>query len=293
MAEVILAEKQGPGGFQLPVALKRILPHLDDDPTCVAMFLDEARIAAQLLHPHVVRIYDVEAYQGSYYLVMEFMDGPTLRTLIAAAAGRGTLLPLPVVAALATAVLSALEYAHQRRDRQDRPLGLVHRDVKPGNILLSRQGEVKLADFGIARAELRLAQSQPGMVRGSPAYMAPEQVRGDAVSPAADLYSAAAVIYELLTGQRAFSGPVRTPPPPPSEVNPALPTGLDAFFARALQERPEDRFSSAREMSDAFLAAIHPVVPATAPELATYVEVLVPPGSELDSSTGVRSRPPG
>ncbi|HVS63888.1 MAG TPA: protein kinase [Thermoanaerobaculia bacterium] len=177
-AEVYLAEERGPGGFELRLAVKRLLPHVAEDRESVKMFLDEARIAARLQHPHIVRILDIQEHEGDYWLAMELMDGPHLGQLIRSARSRGAVVPLPVVTRIARSVLGALAFAHQATGEGDAALNVVHRDVKPRNILTNRAGEVKLADFGIARAELRLFRTRTGVVRGTPAYMAPEQRRG-------------------------------------------------------------------------------------------------------------------
>jgi len=279
MAEVFLAAKQGPGGFELLVALKRMLPHLSDDPDCVAMFLDEARIAAQLSHPNIVRILDIESLQGRYFLAMEYVDGPTLAALLRAAGQTGKALPLAVGAAIAVAMLRALQAAHTRGDRQGRPLHLVHRDVKPGNLLLSRQGEVKLGDFGIARAEFRLYSTEPGQARGTRPYMAPEIWDGR-VGAAADLFSAGAVIYEMVTGEVAFPrGTEALRSDPPAALGRDLPKGLRSFFDTALAGDPSVRFASAEAMREAFLEAIGPVEPAPPEAVAEAVRELCPPRS--------------
>jgi serine/threonine-protein kinase len=278
MAEVFLAEKRGPGGFELRVALKRMLPHLGDDPDFVAMFLDEARIAAQLSHPNIVRILDIESLQGRYFIAMEYVDGPTLARLLrtAARSGDGGTLPLDVSAAIAGGMLRALQYAHTLEDHQGRPMRLVHRDVKPGNLMIGGQGEVKLGDFGIARAEFRLFSTEPGRAKGTVPYMAPELWRGQ-VTPAADLFAAGAVIYEMVTGAQAFPrGASHDRLLPATERDRRLPAALDAFLERALDLDPERRFASAAAMREAFLAAIAPVTPAPAEAVARTALTLCP-----------------
>ena len=277
MAEVFLAEKQGPGGFELRVALKRMLPHLGDDRDCVAMFLDEARIAAKLSHPNVVRIYDIESLQGRYFIAMEYVDGATLADLIRVARQQGGVLPLGVSAAVTVSMLRALRYAHALKDRHGRRLRLVHRDVKPGNLLVSRQGEVKLGDFGIARAEFRLYRTEPGHARGTLPYMAPELWHGQ-VAPAADLFSAGAVIYEMVTGEVAFpEGAAASPFVPPTDRRPELPSGLDTFLERALAREPASRFATAEAMGEAFLRSIAPIVPGSGRAVAEVVDASIPP----------------
>jgi serine/threonine protein kinase len=286
MAEVYLADKRGLGGFELRVAVKRILPHLNQDAATVAMFLDEARIAAKLHHPHIVQVFDVEKHQESYMLAMELMDGPALLDLLRICVGRGTLLPLPFTVAVTQALLSALEYVHNRKDNNGNTLGLVHRDVKPGNILTTREGEIKLTDFGVARAASRLYQTQPGLVRGTPAYMSPEQRLQEDTGCRSDLYSAGAVIYEMLTAHLPYSKPSHQQRfLPPSRWVSSLPPAMDDFCQRSLAKSASARFASAREMFTAFQAAIM-TPPASREELVAVIEE----HSSQDCSTTIALR---
>lgn len=289
MAEVFLAEKRGPGGFERRLALKRILPHLASDPAAVTSFLDEARIAAQLHHPNIVQVHDIEVFDETYYLAMELMDGPSLQQILRRVGAMEDGLPLPVVASFAVALLSALAHAHDRKDVRDQPLRIVHRDVKPGNVLTSRHGEIKLGDFGIAKAESRLHQTAPGLAPGTPAYMAPEIQSGSAdASAASDLFSAGIVLLEMLTLRRPrrVNGQARHPTLPDSLVADRR-RRLDGFFRRALAEAPQDRFTDAQSMQVAFLSALgaHPADVAAVAELITAVEPEPPqPDSgELDA----------
>lgn len=214
MAEVHLASQLGPGGFERRVALKHPLPHLAEDAESVAMFLDEARISAQLSHRNIVSVYEVDQHEGRYFIAMEYVDGQSLRALIKRSWELQRPVPLPVAGAIAREALAALAYAHDAPGPDGRPLQLVHRDVTPANILVTIRGEVKLMDFGIARAAERLAATRTGSVKGTLAFMSPEQARGQPVDRRADLYSFAATLYELLTLKRAFPDEpraVRTP----------------------------------------------------------------------------------
>jgi|GEM_PF-4599287 len=280
MAEVFLAEKLGPGGFYRQVALKRMLPHLSEDPSCVAMFLDEARIAAHLRHPNIVTIYDIEQFDGVYCLAMEYLDGPCLRTLLRAT--RPEEWSLALVAAIGDAVLAALDHAHASMDRRGRRTGLVHRDIKPGNILLSRLGEIKLGDFGIARAELRLHQTQPGMVRGTPAYMAPEQRDAGQVDARTDLWSLAAVLFQTISGRRPRVDGPGADPAGDAELSPPL----AAFFVRALAWDPDDRFADADAMRHALRRALSPVRAAPREKVAAWMEDTLPVGPETAHADG-------
>ena len=205
MAEVFLAKTDGPMGFEKHLVIKRILPHLAEDPQFVEMFLGEAKLAAQLNHPNLVQLFDFGEAEGSYFIAMEFIDGPTLRLLLARARDLRAAPTFALSARIVSLAAEGLAYAHDFRDQiTDEPLGLVHRDVSPDNILVGRSGAVKLVDFGIAKARGQTHHTQAGTVKGKVAYMAPEQLRGEALDRRVDLYSLGVVLYELCTGRMPF-----------------------------------------------------------------------------------------
>ncbi|HET6984718.1 MAG TPA: protein kinase [Myxococcaceae bacterium] len=205
MAEVFLAKTDGPMGFEKHLVIKRILPHLAEDPQFVEMFLGEAKLAAQLNHPNLVQLFDFGEAEGSYFIAMEFIDGPTLRLLLARARDLRAPPSFAISARIVSLAAEGLAYAHDFRDQlTDEPLGLVHRDVSPDNILVGRSGAVKLVDFGIAKARGQTHHTQAGTVKGKVAYMAPEQLRGEALDRRVDLYSLGVVLYELCTGRMPF-----------------------------------------------------------------------------------------
>src|SRR5882672_9244169 len=206
MAEVYVARRMGPRGFQKTVALKRILPQLARDPDYVAMFVDEARVCANLSHPNIVQVFDFGEQDEELYMAMEYVDGTTGARLIRAAAARGEELPLEVSLHVALSVLRGLEYAHAARDRKGRPLNLVHRDVSPGNVLIDRSGAVKLTDFGIARASDFERRTDQGQLKGKLGYMSPEQVTGRELDARSDLFTVGIVLAELCTLRPLFSG---------------------------------------------------------------------------------------
>ena len=180
MAEVFLAKTDGPMGFEKHLVIKRILPHLAEDPQFVDMFLAEAKLAAQLNHPNLVQLFDFGEAEGSYFIAMEYIDGPTLRLLLSRARDLRIPITLGLAARIVSSAAEGLAYAHDFRDHvTDEPLHLVHRDVSPDNILVSRSGGVKLVDFGIAKARGQSHHTQAGTVKGKVAYMAPEQLRGE------------------------------------------------------------------------------------------------------------------
>lgn len=206
MAEVYLARREGPFGFQKTVALKRILPQLTCDTDFVSMFIDEARVCARLTHPNIVQVFDFGEHEGELYMAMEYVEGTTGAKLIRAAVARGEVIPLEVVLHLGLSILRALDYAHHRVDEEGQPLRLVHRDVSPGNLLIDRNGAVKLTDFGIARAAEFERRTDAGQLKGKLGYMSPEQVTGEELDGRSDLFTAAIVLAELITLRPLFAG---------------------------------------------------------------------------------------
>ncbi|MCC7069815.1 MAG: cyclic nucleotide-binding domain-containing protein [Deltaproteobacteria bacterium] len=269
MAEVLLARSASLGGVSRTCVIKRILPQYSRDLQFVSMFIDEARITIALEHPNIVRLFDFGQHEGAYFMAMEYVDGTDLASLMRAHLRAGRALPVEVAVFIARELLAGLHHAHLLLDHNGRPLGIVHRDVSPQNVLLSSAGEVKLTDFGIAAARNKLTQTSTGTVLGKAAYMAPEQACGDKVDFRADLWSVGVVLYESLLGDRLFAAenPLATvqrvmgaPIEAPSARHPELPKELDAVVLRALQRKRDERYASAREMSDALSAYLlaHP-----------------------------------
>lgn len=207
MAEVYLARRAGPHGFQKVVAVKRILPQLAQDVDFVAMFVDEARVCARLAHPNIVQVFDFGEHDGELYMAMEYVDGTTAARLVRAAASRGEEVPLEAALYIALGVLRGLDYAHNARDDEGKPLDLVHRDVSPGNVLIDRSGAVKLTDFGIARAAEIERRTDAGQLKGKLGYMSPEQVVGRELDARSDLFTVGIVLAELVMLRPLFSGP--------------------------------------------------------------------------------------
>jgi serine/threonine-protein kinase len=207
MAEIYIARREGPHGFSKRIALKRILPQLAADPEFVAMFIDEARLCAQLTHPNLVQVFDFGEEAGELYMAMELVEGTTAAKVARAAAARGEPVPTEVALQIALSVGRGLAHAHEASDDEGRPLGLIHRDVSPGNILISGSGAVKLGDFGIARAAEFERRTDQGQLKGKLGYMSPEQVTGRELDPKSDQFTAAIVLAELLTARPLFSGP--------------------------------------------------------------------------------------
>jgi len=266
MAEVWKARMRGVEGFQKTVAIKKILGHMTDNSEFVGMFIDEAKLAAQLSHPNIVHIYDLGKIGRDYYIAMEFVDGKDLRSLMNAGRRKGVRMPLGLALFIAARLASALDYAHRKRDFDDHEMGLVHRDVSPQNVLLSLEGDVKLCDFGIAKAVSKAGQTQMGALKGKLQYMSPEQAWGRAVDARSDLFSLGAVLYEMLTGERLFTGDteisvlesvrqgqIRST----RQTDPSIPVEVDEIVARALAYDPQSRFASAGEMKHRIESVLH------------------------------------
>jgi serine/threonine-protein kinase len=257
MAEIFLATQLGREGFQKPVILKRIHSTIYADPQFRNMFIDEAHISMGLSHSNIVQILDLGVSAGRYFLVMEVVDGWDLGRVIFRAAQAGTALPRDLGLHITGETCRALAYAHGKTDPEGQLLGIVHRDVSPQNILVSEQGEVKLTDFGIAKAMGKREQTGTGVVKGKIAFMSPEQALGKAVDARSDLFAVGVVLYQLMTGVRPFEGPTdletllrvqRGDFKPPHVVAPDLPPHVCAIISRAMQLDPDMRYQSAEEM---------------------------------------------
>jgi serine/threonine protein kinase len=258
MAEIFLALQQGEQGFQKPVVLKRILPTLAADPKFVRMFVDEAHIASTLNHSNLVQVLDLGKAGGQYFLVLEFVDGWSLEQIRRRAQQAKLKLSLPLALYVVGALCRGLAYVHTR-ERQGKPLGIIHRDVTPQNVLISQHGEVKLADFGIAKAVDKSEKSATGIIKGKFAYMSPEQSQARPLDARSDLFSVGTVLYLLTTGRKPFDGPTdadvlmqvrRARPEKPSTLVKDLNPDVERFINRALRADPAKRWQSAEQMAD-------------------------------------------
>jgi serine/threonine protein kinase len=265
MATVHYGRMVGAVGFSRTVAIKCLHPQFAKDADFVSMFLDEARLAARIQHPNVVQTLDVVALEGELFIVMEYIRGDALARLSRAARRSGELIPPRVTATIISGLLHGLHAAHEASDEHGRPLGIVHRDVSPQNVLVGTDGVSRVLDFGVAKAAGRLSSTREGQLKGKFAYMAPEQVRGETIDRRCDIYAAAVILWETLTGRRMISGEneaivlsrvLEGQRTRPTELNPNLSKAVDVVTLRGLEMDPAKRYATAREMAIALERAI-------------------------------------
>jgi serine/threonine protein kinase len=260
MAEVFRARSVGRDGFSKEVCIKRILPGFCQEQDFVRMFIDEATLVARLQHANIVQIFDFDQVDGAYYIAMEFVNGRDLRNVIRLATQHQFPLGPFRSAVIAAEVCKGLHYAHQKDG-----IGLVHRDVSPHNVLLSHDGDVKVMDFGIAKAADRITRTSTGIIKGKIAYMAPEQAAAAVLDHRVDQFATGLVLFEMLTGRRAFDGPdamalrraLSGEVEPPSLVSKEVPPELDEIFLRATRRNPEDRYPDMRAFERALLQFVY------------------------------------
>ena len=295
MAQVYKARMLGMEGFQKTVAIKRILPHLTSNEEFVKMFVDEAKLAAQLNHPNIIHIYDLGKISRSHYIAMEFIEGRDLRSILDRCRERGVEFPVPVALHVTHLLAGALDYAHKKRDFENRDLGLVHRDVSPQNVLISAEGEIKLCDFGIAKAASKASHTRAGALKGKLQYMSPEQAWGKDIDHRSDVFSLGLVLHEMLTAKKVFSGDselsileqVRNPEvSPPSTVVPTIAADIDAIVLKALEAQRADRYQSARDFQRDCEAALKRY--GWEPDTAALVTFI----GELESGEPITDYPP-
>jgi serine/threonine-protein kinase len=291
MGEVFLARQVGIPGFERLVILKSLLPELAEQQGFVDAFLDEARVAATLNHPNIVAIYEVGLWNGVYFIAMEHIHGVDLARLMTAALRAGDRIPLPVVACMVRDAALGLQHAHDAKDVQGRPLGIVHRDISPQNIMVRGDGVTKVVDFGIAKAGNRASRTRTGVVKGKVAYMPPEQLRGEDVDARADQFALGVVLWEMCTARRLFKANsdlelveqiLRNPIPPISQYVPHAPLDLVAVAERMLDRDVEARFASCGDVAAALRDYLETVSRQVgAPQVAECVQKIA--GQELDA----------
>jgi eukaryotic-like serine/threonine-protein kinase len=259
MAEVFIAKAFGVEGFERFLAIKKILPTMAEDQAFITMFIDEARVSVQLNHANIVHIHELGKYEETYYIAMEYVAGRDLRTILERYRRRKEIMPTAQAVYVASKMCEGLDYAHRKKDARGQDLAIIHRDVSPQNILISYEGEVKVIDFGIAKAANRAQKTQAGILKGKFGYMSPEQVRGMEIDRRSDIFAVGVILYEMLTGEKLFVGEsdfstlekVRNAEVPPARhFNPNIPVGLEKVVLKALAREPEDRYQWASDLQE-------------------------------------------
>jgi serine/threonine protein kinase len=302
MAEIYKATLYGVSGFEKPMVVKQILPQYARNAEFIKMFIDEAKIAVSLSHGNIIPVYELGRIDGVYFIAMEFVSGKNLAQIMEEAHTRD--LPLSVEHAIFIAIemSKGLDYAHRRADDQGEPLGVVHRDISPSNVLVTMAGEVKIADFGIAKATDKLGVTEAGVVKGSYGYMSPEQIQGLEVDHRTDIFSSGILLHEMVTGRRLFEGSDAAMVERikeaivtlPSVISPRAPVELDPVILQALAKDPKDRFQDANEFQLALSRILFSIgAGATSATLAQYMRQLFPPSKTPRSEeVVVDAKPP-
>jgi len=272
MAEIFLARGTSTTGVERYVVLKRILRDRANDTQLVKMFLDEARLAAQLQHPNIAQVYDIGKLGDSYFFTMEYVHGETVRGLLHRARSLRREIPSNVILTVMAGAAAGLHHAHERLGHDGKPLGIVHRDVSPSNLMVSYEGSVKVVDFGVAKAENRAQETRSGTVKGKIAYLSPEQCKGGSLDRRSDLFSLGIVFWEMLTVERLYkrnsdfenmTAIVTEDPVPPSARRPGIAPDLDRIVLKLLAKDPDHRYQTADELVEALEEA--------APRLGTMI----------------------
>ena len=299
MAEVFVGEATSVQGFKKRVAIKRVLPHLAQNKNFMAMFLDEARLGARLNHANIVTVFDIGAADNTYFIVMEFIDGTNLKSIMEALRKQGRRFRVKEAVYLGMEACRGLSYAHELADDHGEMLHIVHRDVSPPNILLSRRGEVKVTDFGLAKAATQLETTDPGVVKGKFSYLSPEAAQGETVDARADVFAMGIVLWEMLAGRRLFLGESdyqtvklvqKAEIPSLRRFNPDVDVAFEKLLGRALTRSPDDRYESARELGDALAGYLFSrQLKVTSYDLAALVKSCL---AEVRKSSPAQIQPP-
>lgn len=259
MAEVFRAESEGLQGFRKQVAIKRVLPHLSSKKKFISMFLDEARLSAQLSHSNCVQVFDIGVGDNAFFIVMEFVDGANLKSIVEHIKKTGRDFPVEAAVYISLELCKGLSYAHELTDPNGVPLHIVHRDMSPPNVLITKNGEVKIVDFGLAKANSQLEKSEPGIIKGKFSYLSPEAAMGQEVDARTDVFAVGIILWELLAGQRLFLGDTdfqtvkrvqAANVPAISGINKKVPQDLEKIINRALARDPSQRYATARELGN-------------------------------------------
>ncbi|MBL8682340.1 MAG: serine/threonine protein kinase [Myxococcales bacterium] len=258
MAEVFRGEAESLAGFKKAVAIKRVLPHLAQNDKFIRMFLDEARLCARLNHANIVQVFDIGHVENTYFIVMEFVDGVNLKAIIEYLRNRGQGVPIPVAVYLSMQICNGLQYAHELQDSDGSTLGIVHRDMSPPNVLVSKRGEVKIVDFGLAKATTQLEKSEQGMVKGKFGYLAPETALGQEVDAQVDVFAVGIMLWEMIANKRLFLADSdwatvqlvqKAQIPSLRKFNAEVPPDLEAVINKSLAKDKNERYRTAEALA--------------------------------------------
>jgi serine/threonine-protein kinase len=257
MAEVFRAESEGLQGFKKQVAIKRVLPHLSEKKKFISMFLDEARLSAALSHSNCVQVFDIGVGDNAYFIVMEFVDGANLKSIGESIRKQGREFPVSAAVFICAEICKGLSYAHEMKDANGVPQHIVHRDMSPPNVLVTKYGEVKIVDFGLAKASTQLEKSEPGIIKGKFSYLSPEAAQGQDVDARTDIFAVGIMLWEMLSAQRLFLGETdyqtvrkvqQAVVPPITQINPKVSPELERVIAKALARDQNQRYQTARDL---------------------------------------------
>ncbi|MEZ4220530.1 MAG: serine/threonine-protein kinase [Polyangiaceae bacterium] len=297
MAEVFRAESAGLEGFKKTVAIKRVLPHLAEKKQFMGMFLDEARLSAQLSHSNCVQVFDVGVGDNTFFIVMEYVDGADLKGVISHHQKIGQRIPPEVACLICVRICEGLAYAHELRDGKGQNLHIVHRDMSPPNVLITRHGEVKIVDFGLAKANSQLEKSEPGIIKGKFSYLSPEAALGQPIDHRTDIFAVGIILWEMIAGRRLFLGETDLETvrqvqaaryTPLSELGVSVPPDLESVLARALARDPLQRYQAARELGSDLNSVLFQF--GRAVSSFDIAQLLQPIVRERDESSLARSR---
>jgi serine/threonine-protein kinase len=258
MAEVFRAESAGLEGFKKQVAIKRVLPHLSEKKKFISMFLDEARLSAHLSHSNCVQVFDIGVGDNAYFIVMEYVDGADLKAVLETLKKQGREFTVEEAVFIAIKICEGLCYAHELTDSEGRPFAVVHRDVSPPNVLMTKYGEIKIVDFGLAKASSQLEKSEPGIIKGKFSYLSPEAALGKDVDHRTDIFAVGIILWEMLAGRRLFLGDTdfatvklvqQATIPPITKVNTKTTPELERIIGKTLARDPAQRYQSTRDLA--------------------------------------------
>ncbi len=287
MAEIYRARTVGIGGFEKYCAIKKILPHLSENQEFITMLIDEAKIVVSLQHANIVQVLDLGRIDNSYYIAMEYVHGMDLATIIKTCAYNNFMMPYEHTVYIAMQVCSGLYHAHSKTDSAGRNLGIIHRDISPHNILISYDGQVKIIDFGVAKASIKMSHTMSGIIKGKLLYMAPEQAMAKEIDHRADLFALGLVLYKMTTFKLPFEGEnefqiynklVQGKVVPPKRLNPDIPDSLNEVILKALKRKPSARYQDAFQFRTALSQVLAELAPGySASRLAQFMETYFPP----------------